>query len=76
MTSVAPPICGGCKHLDRTSDRPLFDPKCTAFPAEVPRAILLSEVDHRKPYAGDNGIVFEPQDKDAADYAAMIFDGE
>lgn len=69
MTSIAPPICGGCKHLQGT----LLDPKCDAFPAGIPRDILLSEADHRKPFPGDNGIRFEPRDSGAAEYAAHLF---
>jgi hypothetical protein len=69
MTSVVPPICGGCKHL--VGD--LMNPKCAAFPSGIPWEILLSKQDHRKPIPGDLGIQFDPKtDKDAA-YAAMIF---
>jgi hypothetical protein len=66
MTSVAAPICYGCvhKHPDLT---------CDAFPARIPNGILLSQVDHRKPVAGDAGIVFEPKTKKDADYAEFLF---
>jgi hypothetical protein len=73
MTSIAPPICGGCKHLVRDNDRPLADPKCGAFPAGIPTPILLSQADHRKPYEGDKGILFEPTDEAAARYAERMF---
>ena len=68
MTSIAPPICGGCRNLVGT----LLDPKCRAFPGGIPAPILLSEVDHRQPYPGDGGTLFEPRDARAARYAAAI----
>lgn len=46
--------CGHCKHLNL--DVPL---SCTAYPEGIPHEILSGEVDHRKNYIGDNGIVFE-----------------
>ena len=73
MTSIAPPICGGCKNLNRESDRPLANPRCDAFPNGIPTPILLSQADHRKPYEGDKGIRFEPEDKPAAQYAERMF---
>jgi hypothetical protein len=73
MTSVAPPICGGCKHLNRTNPRPLLDPKCDAFPQGIPWDVLLSKVDHRQPLTGDHGVEFEPVEPSDADYADFIF---
>lgn len=70
MTTIAPPICGGCKHLTSPD---LRDPKCDAFPAGIPNEILLSRADHRKPFPGDNGIQYEPKDADDAKYADFIF---
>ena len=70
MTSIAPPICVACKHRQGT----LLDPKCDAFPDAIPTPILLSETDHRQAYPGDHGIQFEPKDKDAAEYARMMFE--
>ena len=68
MTSVAPPLCYGCKHQD-TEDRL----KCGAFPAGIPQEILLSRADHRKPFPGDKGIRFDPKTKEDADYADALF---
>ena len=51
--------CLTCKHF-------VFDdsmiPKCQAFPSRIPVEIFREEVDHTKPYPGDNGIQFEPKD--------------
>jgi hypothetical protein len=71
VVSVVPPICAGCVHLTGT----LLDPKCAAFPAGIPWEILLSKVDHRKPYPGDLSIQFEPKTPEDADYAETIFKG-
>ena len=79
MTSVVPPICGGCKHLTGgklfDEEHPNNPPTCAAFPdgEGIPWDILLSKRDHRDPYSGDNGVRFEPVDKRAADYADLIF---
>ncbi len=70
MTTIAPPICVGCKHLRGD----LRDPKCDAFPQRIPVDILLSKADHRRPFEGDNGIQFEPESPDAAKYAASMFE--
>lgn len=69
MTSIAPPICVGCKHLIGT----LLDPKCAAFPDGIPNEILLSKLDHRQPVAGDHGIQFAPDDEKASEYAEQLF---
>jgi len=47
--------CADCKHV---FDRPGV--ACKAFPDGIPFAIQSGQVDHRKPYKGDNGIRFEP----------------
>lgn len=69
MTTIAPPICAGCKHLFND----LRDPRCDAFPGRIPNPILLSRVDHREPYSGDQDIRFEPKTPDAAAYADRLF---
>lgn len=32
---------------------------CAAFPAGIPRVMLMDEADHRRPYPGDGGVRFE-----------------
>jgi len=48
--------CLNCKHL--FSD----EISCKAFPNVIPSDILTNEFDHRVPWEGDNGILFEPKD--------------
>jgi hypothetical protein len=54
-TSFTMPICYWCKHLNRVR-RPAI---CKAFPEGIPDDILVSTADHRKPYEGDNGFLYE-----------------
>lgn len=52
--------CFNCIHLvESGSDKPI----CLAFPEGIPEEIITGEVDHSKPYAGDNGFMYEPIDK-------------
>lgn len=64
MTSIASPfLCVYCLHLVRRGD---YEPgifRCDAFPNGIPDAILDNEVDHRKPYEGDQGIQYEFHDE-------------
>ena len=46
-------ICHKCKHRVDVMT-------CDAFPQGIPVEILAGEIDHTKPYEGDNGIQFEP----------------
>lgn len=50
--------CMKCKHLHKPVDGD-WGYKCAAFPAGIPEEIITGEVEHRQPYDGDNGIVFE-----------------
>jgi len=53
----AEPQCEQCRHLN--NDQPGYT--CAAFPDGIPEAILHGDHDHRKPYPGDRGILFEPK---------------
>ena len=53
---------------------PSHELKCDPFPEQIPWDILLSKADHRKPFAGDGGVTFDPKTKDDAEYAVLIFD--
>ena len=48
-------ICDKCRHY-------YGDLRCEAFPEKVPTEIKLGYVSHIRPYAGDQGIRFEPID--------------
>ena len=37
--------------------------KCEAFPDKIPNEIYLGEFDHKKPFKGDNGLMFVPLEK-------------
>lgn len=45
--------CFHCKHWRDAGT-------CDAFPESVPDRILTNKHDHRQPFPGDNGILFEP----------------
>ena len=53
MTTGPAPMCMSCKRL---SDAGLT---CEAFPDGIPDAILFSEHDHREPFKGDHGLLYE-----------------
>jgi hypothetical protein len=53
--------CMHCEHYDRT-DTP--GNKCKSFPNGIPELIFYGTNLHKKPYPGDNGIVFEDIDEE------------
>jgi hypothetical protein len=54
------PRCYDCKHRIVSVDGLV----CSAFPDNIPKEILSGQNDHTTPYPGDNGIRFEPIEKD------------
>lgn len=55
MVNLGTPLCAICKHYNS-------DLKCLAFPDGIPWDILVEQHNHRKPYIGDCGVQFEPND--------------
>jgi len=52
---IKAPICLTCVYF-------IDDPEhlvCEAFPNGIPEAILTGQVDHRRPYPGDNGLQYK-----------------
>ena len=60
MTIGSIPICDECKHYHATDNN---DFKCDAYPEGIPIEIITNEIDHHKPYKGDQGIKFESKRK-------------
>lgn len=58
------PQCNGCKHLNHDYSNGVC---CMAFPEGIPDEIMLNRFMHTKPYEGDNGIQFEPIEKERKD---------
>lgn len=55
MTSVVAPMCLACARFHKAET----SLSCTAFPGGIPEPIIHSIHDHRKPYPGDNDLLFE-----------------
>ncbi len=50
-------ICQACVRLRIPKNTLRF--VCKPFPKGIPAAITMDGYDHRKPYPGDNGILFK-----------------
>lgn len=73
MIDQPAPICLGCTRLRRLRDEEPLVERCSAFPEGIPAAIVANETDHRRPFDGDRGLRFEPEDRAAAEYADLVF---
>ena len=48
--------CRFCKRLNEDNI------SCEAFPDVIPHDIRVGIIDHRTPFTGDNGLLFDPKD--------------
>lgn len=55
--------CSICKNRFYKNGEQYSLCTCKAFPNGIPLEIIREEVDHTKPYPGDNGIQYEPIDE-------------
>lgn len=63
----------GVQHVGDAVDE--LAPTCRAFPTGIPREINLEEHDHRRPFEGDGGVLFDPINEEAeAIVSAMTFE--
>ncbi len=71
--SIGPaPYCLSCIHMAPGS---LAEgSRCAAFPAGIPDEIWDADVDHRLPYPGDHGIVFQGVTPSADESIQFRFD--
>ncbi|AEE95900.1 hypothetical protein Mahau_0698 [Mahella australiensis 50-1 BON] len=60
-------MCYDCKHFIKSENT------CKTFPNGIPYAIFLEYYDHRKPYDGDNGVLFAPKSKDSLERVKFIY---
>ena len=67
MTTGPLPMCFGCTHLRHY-------PFCDAYPGGIPVEIATWQHDHREPFPGDQGVLFEPTPEVAE--ALKEFDGD
>lgn len=67
LMDVVRPLCEFCRN--RASDGTL---RCRAFPDGIPEDIITQDADHRAPYTGDGGIMFETDGTSAKDIAEMF----
>ena len=50
--------CMNCEYYIESDD---MSDCCKAYPKGIPLEIFREEVDHTKPYKGDNGIQYKPK---------------
>ena len=66
MTTYAMPMCMFCTRYRNAMT-------CDAYPDGIPAEIISSEHDHRQPYEGDGGMVFDPFDDESAEIVENMF---
>jgi hypothetical protein len=58
-------IINQCSHCRHYRKEVVVDKRakgfCDAFPQGIPEVIFYNEHDHRSPFEGDQGIMFEPR---------------
>lgn len=64
------PMCSFCIHFNESTQ----GERCRAFPNGIPQQILEFEVDHRKPFPGDNGVQFEPIEGITEEELQVVFE--
>lgn len=52
--------CMFCQHFDESVREQNL---CKAFPEGIPQEVMLNQVDHRHPVAGDEGVRWKPRKK-------------
>ena len=55
-------ICLNCRRYK--PERFALPKRCQAFPDGIPDAIYFGDANHRKPYEGDGGLLYDPIDKE------------
>ncbi len=63
MIPLKPPICYKCKHFkireyynEAAGEEGWY---CKAFPKKIPEEIATGNHDHKEPFPGDKGVLFE-----------------
>lgn len=58
--TIGIPLCASCKRFNHDDTKRV---SCEAYPKGVPSEIILWRHDHRRPYPGDGGLLYEHDPK-------------